>query len=77
MQKKFVQFVNIIRADPAVAQWRARSAAAAAAGRRRHQYRQLFITLKPPAERGYVTTDDVIDRLRPEARQPSPARACS
>ena len=29
----------------------------------------LFITLKPPAQRGYVTTDEVIDRLQAQAQR--------
>ena len=57
MQKKFVQFVNIIRADPAVA-----SVGGFAAG---GNTGNIFVTLKSPAQRGYVTTPEVIDRLRP------------
>ena len=47
MQKKFVQFVNIIRADPAVAAVGGCRRRRRRPGRRRHQYRQFFVTLKP------------------------------
>jgi multidrug efflux pump len=57
MQKKFVQFVDIIRADPAVA-----SVGGFAAG---GNSGNIFVTLKSPAERGYISTQGVIDRLRP------------
>ena len=61
MQKKFVQFVNIIRADPAVA-----SVGGFAGGNGGSNSGNIFVTLKPPAERGYLTTNQVIDRLRPK-----------
>ena len=70
MQKKFLQFVNIVRADPAVAiDGRLRRRAATNGN--------LFVTLKPPAQRGYLTTDDVIDRLRPQAEQCRRRAGCS
>jgi multidrug efflux pump len=66
MQKKFIQFVNIIRADPAVA-----SMGGFAGGGNNGN---LFVTLKPPAQRGYMTTDQVIDRLRPALNNVAGAR---
>ncbi|HEY4276247.1 MAG TPA: efflux RND transporter permease subunit, partial [Rhizomicrobium sp.] len=67
MQKKFVQFGDIIRADPAVAQV-AGSIGGGGGGRGGGATNtgQLFITLKSPAERGYIGSEDVIDRLRPK-----------
>jgi multidrug efflux pump len=67
MQKKFVQFGDIIRADPAVAQV-AGSIGGGGGGRGGGATNtgQVFITLKPPAERGYIGSQDVIDRLRPK-----------
>ncbi len=66
MQKKFVQFVDIIRADPAVA-----SVGGFAAG---GNSGNIFVTLKPPAQRGYMTTPQVIDRLRPKLGNVAGAR---
>ena len=66
MQKKFVQFVNIIRADPAVA-----SVGGFAAG---GNSGNIFVTLKSPAERGYISTQGVIDRLRPALSNVAGAR---
>jgi multidrug efflux pump len=67
MQKKFVQFGNIIRSDPAVAQL-AGSIGGGGGGRGGGATNtgQLFITLKSPAERGYISSDNVIARLRPK-----------
>ncbi|MBN9544038.1 MAG: efflux RND transporter permease subunit [Alphaproteobacteria bacterium] len=67
MQKKFVQFGNIIKSDPAVAQV-AGSIGGGGGGRGGGATNtgQLFITLKPLAERGYISSNDVIDRLRPK-----------
>jgi len=67
MQKKFVQFANIISADPAVAQL-AGSIGGGGGGRGGSATNtgQLFITLKSPYERGYITSDAVIARLRPK-----------
>ena len=59
MQKKFMQFVNIIRADPAVARMGGFAGGGAA------NSGNIFVTLKSPAQRGYVSTQQVIDRLRP------------
>jgi len=58
MQKKFLQFVNIIRSDPAV------ESVGGFAGGGATNTGNLFITLKPPAQRGYLSTNQVIDRLR-------------
>jgi multidrug efflux pump len=66
MQKKFVQFVNIVRGDPAVA--------AVGGFTGGGNSGNLFITLKPPAQRGYMTTDQVIDRLRPALNNVAGAR---
>ncbi|HWC61998.1 MAG TPA: efflux RND transporter permease subunit [Rhizomicrobium sp.] len=66
MQKKFVQFVDIIRADPAVA-----SVGGFTGGGNNGN---IFVTLKPPAQRGYMTTDQVIDRLRPKLGNVAGAR---
>ena len=67
MQKKFIQFGNIIRSDPAVAQL-AGSIGGGGGGRGGGATNtgQLFITLKSPAERGHISSDDVITRLRPK-----------
>jgi multidrug efflux pump len=67
MQKKFVQFGNIIKSDPAVAQV-AGSIGGGGGGRGGSATNtgQLFITLKSPSERGHISSNDVIDRLRPK-----------
>ena len=59
MQKKFMQFVKVLDADPAVA-----SVGGFAGGSGAANSGNLFVTLKPPSERHYVTTDEVIARLR-------------
>ena len=66
MQKKFVQFANIIRSDPAVADMGGFTGGG--------NNGNLFVTLKPPAERGYLTTQQVIDRLRPALNNVAGAR---
>ena len=66
MQKKFIQFANIVRADPAV-----ESMGGYTGGGNNGN---LFVTLKPPAQRGYLTTDQVIDRLRPALSNVAGAR---
>jgi multidrug efflux pump len=60
MEKKFIQFANILRADPAVAQ------VGGFAGGGATNTGNLFVTLKSPSERGGITTNQVIDRLRPK-----------
>jgi multidrug efflux pump len=75
MVKKFLQFGDIIRADPAVAQL-AGSIGSGAGGRGGGATNTgtLFVTLKPPAERGYVSSDAVIERLRPKLNTIAGAR---
>jgi multidrug efflux pump len=75
MVKKFIQFGDIIRADPAVAQL-AGSIGSGAGGRGGGATNTgtLFITLKSPSERGYVSSDEVIDRLRPKLNNIAGAR---
>jgi multidrug efflux pump len=68
MQKKFVQFVKIIQADPAVA------SVGGFAGGGATNTGNIFVTLKPPAQRGYMSTDQVIDRLRPKLNNVAGAR---
>jgi multidrug efflux pump len=75
MVKKFIAFGDIIRADPAVAQL-AGSIGSGAGGRGGGATNtgSLFVTLKSPAERGYVSSDDVIERLRPKLNTIAGAR---
>ena len=75
MVKKFIEFGDIIRADPAVAQL-AGSIGSGAGGRGGGATNTgtLFVTLKPPAERGYVSSNDVIERLRPKLNKIAGAR---
>jgi multidrug efflux pump len=68
MQKKYLQFVNIIRKDPAVAD------VGGFAGGGATNSGNIFVTLKPPAQRGYVSTQQVIDRLRPALSNVAGAR---
>jgi multidrug efflux pump len=67
MQKKFMAFIDIIKADPAV------EAVGGFAGGRAANSGNVFITLKPPSERG-LTTDQVIDRLRAPLEKVAGAR---
>jgi multidrug efflux pump len=67
MQKKFMQFIEIIRSDPAVA------TVGGFAGGGAANSGNVFVTLKPPAERG-LSTDEVIDRLRPKLEKVAGAR---
>ncbi len=66
MQKKFVQFADIIRADPAVE---------SSGGFVGNNGGNLFVTLKPPAQRDYMTSAQVIDRMRPKLATIPGARA--
>jgi multidrug efflux pump len=66
MQPKFIKFMNIIRQDPAVE---------TVAGSLQNNGGNLFITLKPPAERGHVTSDEVRVRLMPKFDSIAGARA--
>jgi multidrug efflux pump len=63
MQKKFMQFVKVLDADPAVASVGGFAGSSGNGGASNSG--NLFVTLKPPSQRGYITTNEVIDRLRP------------
>lgn len=67
MQKKFMQFIDIIKSDPAVA------TVGGFAGGQATNSGNVYITLKPPHERG-LSTDEVIDRLRPKLEKVAGAR---
>ena len=67
MQKKFQQFIDIIKSDPAVA-----TVGGFAGGQATNQG-NVFVTLKPLRERG-LSTPDVIDRMRPKLLQVAGAR---
>jgi len=67
MQKKFEQFINIIKADPAVA-----TVGGFAGGQATNQG-NVFVTLKPLRERG-LSTPEVIDRMRPKLLKVAGAR---
>jgi multidrug efflux pump len=67
MQKKFQQFINIIKADPAVA-----TVGGFAGGQATNQG-NVFVTLKPLRERG-LSTPEVIDRMRPKLLNVAGAR---
>lgn len=67
MEKKFMQFIKIIQSDPAVA------TVGGFAGGGAANSGNVFVTLKPPAERG-LSTDEVIDRLRPKLEKVAGAR---
>ncbi len=66
MKPKFMKFMDIIRKDPAVG---------TVAGNLGQNGGNLYITLKPPAERGHVTSDDVRARLQPQFDSIAGARA--
>jgi multidrug efflux pump len=66
MKPKFMEFMDIIRKDPAVQ---------TVAGYMQNNGGNLFITLKPPAERGHVTSDEVRERLMPQFAGIAGARA--
>jgi multidrug efflux pump len=67
MEKKLARFVNIIRADPAVAN------VVAFTGGGQTNSGFVFVVLKPLAERG-LSVDQVISRLRPKLGQVAGAR---
>ncbi|HEU0096546.1 MAG TPA: efflux RND transporter permease subunit, partial [Rhizomicrobium sp.] len=67
MQKKFQQFVEIIKSDPAVA------TVGGFAGGGAANTGNVFVTLKPPRERG-ISTQEVIDRMRPKLEKVAGAR---
>jgi multidrug efflux pump len=66
MKPKFLKFMDIIRKDPAVQ---------TVAGTMQNNGGNLFITLKPPAERGHISSDDVRLRLMPQFDTIAGARA--
>src|SRR5471032_2388539 len=67
MQKKFDQFVQIIKSDPAVA------TVGGFAGGQATNSGQVFVTLKPLRERG-LSTPQVIERMSPKLLKVSGAR---
>ena len=67
MQKKFQQFVDIIKADPAVA------SVGGFAGGQATNSGQVFVTLKPLRERG-IATPEVIQRMSPKLLKVAGAR---
>jgi multidrug efflux pump len=67
MQKKFQQFIDIIKKDPAV------KTVGGFAGGRATNSGNVYVTLKPPRERA-LTTLQVIDRLRPGLEKVAGAR---
>ena len=67
MRQKFQQFVDIVKSDPAVA------TVGGFAGGQASNSGQVFVTLKPPRERG-ISTADVIERLRPRLETVAGAR---
>jgi multidrug efflux pump len=67
MEKKFQQFVDIIKADPAVA------TVGGFAGGQASNSGQVFVTLKPLRERG-LSTPEVIARMAPKLQKVSGAR---
>jgi len=67
MQKKFQQFVNIIKSDPAVA------TVGGFAGGQASNTGNVYVTLKPTRERG-ISSTEVIDRLRPKLEKVAGAR---
>jgi multidrug efflux pump len=62
-----MQFIDIIKSDPAVA------TVGGFAGGQATNSGNVYITLKPPHERG-LSTDEVIDRLRPKLEKVAGAR---
>ena len=67
MRTKFMDFITIIKSDPAVA------TVGGFAGGGAANSGNVFVTLKPPNERG-LSTDEVIDRLRPKLEKVAGAR---
>jgi multidrug efflux pump len=75
MSQKFLEFMKIVQADPAVAEI-AGSIGAGGGGRGGSTNSgSAFVTLKPLAQRGYISTADVIERLRPKLANIAGARA--
>jgi multidrug efflux pump len=67
MQKKFQQFVDIVKSDPAVA------TVGGFAGGQAANSGQVYVTLKPKRERG-LSSQQVIDRMRPKLEKVAGAR---
>ncbi len=67
MEKKFKQFIDIIKSDPAVA------TVGGFAGGQATNSGNVFVTLKPLRERG-LSTPEVIDRMRPRLLKVAGAR---
>ncbi len=67
MEKKFQQFIDIIKSDPAVA------TVGGFAGGQATNSGNVFVTLKPLRERG-LSTPEVIERMRPKLLQVAGAR---
>ena len=67
MEKKFQQFIDIIKSDPAVA------TVGGFAGGQATNSGNVFVTLKPLRERG-LSTPEVIDRMRPRLLKVAGAR---
>jgi len=67
MEKKFQQFIDIIKSDPAVA------TVGGFAGGQATNSGNVFVTLKPLRERG-MSTPEVIDRMRPKLLKVAGAR---
>jgi multidrug efflux pump len=74
MKPKFLKFMEIIRQDPAVATVAGSLGGGGGFGGGASNG-QLWVTLKPPAERGYVTSDQVRERLMPKFAEITGARA--
>jgi len=74
MKPKFLRFMEIIRADPAV-QTVAGSLGGGGGFGGGGANGNLWVTLKPPAERGYVTSEEVRARLMPKFAEIAGARA--
>jgi multidrug efflux pump len=75
MSQKFLQFMKIVQSDPAVAEI-AGSIGSGGGGRGGSTNSgSAFVTLKPLAQRGYISTADVIERLRPKLANIAGARA--
>src|SRR3954447_1200473 len=61
MKQKATQFINIVRADPAV-----ENVLASVGGGGAQNQARMFVILKPLNERKGVSADMVINRLRPK-----------
>ena len=75
MRPKFLKFMDIIRQDPAVATVAGSLGGGGGFGGGGGANGNLWITLKSPAERGYVTSEEVRVRLMPKFADITGARA--